>query len=257
VSVLRVKKWAEFQHYRDRAPTWIKLYNRLLDDYAFIQLPEAAQAQLVKLWLLASRNDNQIPDDPAFISRAIHSGSRLHVDTLITAGFLERVEPDAPATTADPEPIASGPLAGAEQDASATLAQPEHNASPRARGRALARERGREEREKRQREERSGADAPGRTAVVPPPSWVAEGVVLWQGRVGAVTHGRFGKHLAPLVERHGWAATRAGLEEYLDVRKPPHKVEWFVENAEQWIRQAAEPLVVNGELTSRAQRIGA
>ena len=36
-----VRNWDEFQHYKDRDPTWIKLYNRLLDDYAFGLLPDA------------------------------------------------------------------------------------------------------------------------------------------------------------------------------------------------------------------------
>jgi hypothetical protein len=38
---LRVKNWAEFQHYRSRRPPWIKLHRGLLDDYAWHRLPEA------------------------------------------------------------------------------------------------------------------------------------------------------------------------------------------------------------------------
>jgi hypothetical protein len=253
VTYLRVKKWGEFQHYRDRAPTWIKLYNRLLDDYAFITLPEAAQAQLVKLWLLASRNDNQIPDDAAFIARAIHASGRLHIDTLIAAGFLERAEPGAPPALADPEPDASGPLAGPERGASGTGAEPERPASPRARPRARERERERRE----EKELRTAAPAAG-TEPIAFPSWVAEGVALWSDRVGRMTHGRLGKALAPLVERHGWPPVLAGLTEYLEDAKPPHKVEWFADQAERWIALAKQPLVdEHGELTERGRRAGA
>jgi hypothetical protein len=38
---LRVKNWAEFQHYRHRRPPWIKLHHGLLDDFAWHRLPEA------------------------------------------------------------------------------------------------------------------------------------------------------------------------------------------------------------------------
>src|SRR5687768_18068275 len=48
-----------FQHYKDRAPPWIKLYNELLDDYEFGQLPDASKMHLVAIWLLASRSDRK------------------------------------------------------------------------------------------------------------------------------------------------------------------------------------------------------
>lgn len=38
---LRVKNFDRFQHYKDRTPPWIKLYNDLLDDYDFSCLPDA------------------------------------------------------------------------------------------------------------------------------------------------------------------------------------------------------------------------
>ena len=57
------------QHYKDRGPTWIKLYNRLLDDYGFAQLPDAAKWHLIGIFLLASRHNNRIPADPAWLAR--------------------------------------------------------------------------------------------------------------------------------------------------------------------------------------------
>ena len=44
---LRVKNWAEFQHYRSRRPPWIKLHRGLLDDYAWHRLPEASLYRVV------------------------------------------------------------------------------------------------------------------------------------------------------------------------------------------------------------------
>jgi hypothetical protein len=34
--ILTPKNWKSFQHYKDRAPAWIKLHKALLDDYNFL-----------------------------------------------------------------------------------------------------------------------------------------------------------------------------------------------------------------------------
>lgn len=53
-----VKNWKEFQHYKDRSPTWIKLHKYLLDDYEFHSLPVASRALAPMLWLLASEYED-------------------------------------------------------------------------------------------------------------------------------------------------------------------------------------------------------
>jgi hypothetical protein len=52
--ILTPKNWSSFQHYKDRAPAWIKLHKGLLNDYAFACLPVASRALAPLLWLLAS-----------------------------------------------------------------------------------------------------------------------------------------------------------------------------------------------------------
>ncbi len=89
MKYLCVRKWDEHQHYKDRDPSWIKVYNRLLDDFDFLALSEVAQAQLLKLWLLASRTDNRIPYDLAFITSKIGARTAVDIDGLIVAGWLE------------------------------------------------------------------------------------------------------------------------------------------------------------------------
>jgi hypothetical protein len=51
---LTPKNWADFQHYKDRSPVWIKLHRALLDNYEFHCLPVASRALAPMLWLLAS-----------------------------------------------------------------------------------------------------------------------------------------------------------------------------------------------------------
>jgi hypothetical protein len=89
VKYLCIRKWDEHQHYKNRDPSWIKFHNRLLDDFDFLALSEVAQAQLLKLWLLASRTDNRIPYDLPFITAKITAKSAVDVEGLIVAGWLE------------------------------------------------------------------------------------------------------------------------------------------------------------------------
>jgi hypothetical protein len=51
---LTPKNWNSFQHYKDRAPIWIKLHRSLLDDADFHCLPVDSRALAPMLWLLAS-----------------------------------------------------------------------------------------------------------------------------------------------------------------------------------------------------------
>jgi hypothetical protein len=88
VKYLAIRNWESFQHYKDRDPTWIKVYGRLLDDAEFLALPEAAQAQLIKLWLIASRCRNRITNSKAFLQHSLHC-RRLYINELLEAGFLE------------------------------------------------------------------------------------------------------------------------------------------------------------------------
>jgi hypothetical protein len=90
-----VKNFDRFQHYKDRSPPWIKLYNELLDDYAFGQLSDQTKFHLVAIWLLASRTENKIPHDPQWIAARINAKNRVDLDALEKAGFIV-VSQDAP-----------------------------------------------------------------------------------------------------------------------------------------------------------------
>lgn len=102
-----VKNFERFQHYKDRNPPWIKLYNELLDDYEFGRLQDASKAHLLAIWLLASRSDNKIPFDPDWVARRINANSPVDLQCLVDAGFI----------------LINQPLQNTEQDASAALAK--------------------------------------------------------------------------------------------------------------------------------------
>jgi len=67
--ILKPKNWGEFQHYKKRSPPWIKLHNKLLDDFKYHRLQVASRALAPLLWLLASEyQDGKITADPEEIT---------------------------------------------------------------------------------------------------------------------------------------------------------------------------------------------
>lgn len=85
---LAIKGWATHQHYSKRNPPWIKVYTRLIDDADFLALPEVAQAQLVKLWLLAGRMGHPLPNDPQLLAGKIGTKGKFQLATLLASGLL-------------------------------------------------------------------------------------------------------------------------------------------------------------------------
>ncbi len=102
-----VKNFERFQHYKDRAPPWIKLYNELLDDYDFGLLPDASKMHLIAIWLLASRSENKIPMDPKWVGRRINANDAVDLQMLADRGFI----------------VIDQELRNAEQDASTLQAE--------------------------------------------------------------------------------------------------------------------------------------
>jgi hypothetical protein len=91
------KDWKSFQHYKDRAPAWIKLHRGLLDDFAFNRLPLASRALAPMLWLLASEYDNGVItasiDEMAFRFRISPGDLGDALKPLIASGFFVECAP--------------------------------------------------------------------------------------------------------------------------------------------------------------------
>lgn len=62
---MKIKNWERFQHYRNRKPPWIRLYNDLLVDPEFFALSGDAFKHLVMLWLIASEDPDMEGKLPA------------------------------------------------------------------------------------------------------------------------------------------------------------------------------------------------
>lgn len=144
VKFYRIRDFDKFQHYKDRALVWIKLYVEQLDDYEFLQLPDAAKYHVHGLMLLAARSGNKIPNDPRWVAARIGASEPVDFQLLLSYGFLEEWRPrpqesyeageqlplpaENSSSAANPAPpVTSGPasklLAGPEKSASNLLAQ--------------------------------------------------------------------------------------------------------------------------------------
>lgn len=87
---LTPKNWKSFQHYKDRAPAWIKLHRGLLDNIDYFRLTPLAGKVLPLIWLIASEKDGEIPAaaELAFRLRVSESDASSILSELTERGFL-------------------------------------------------------------------------------------------------------------------------------------------------------------------------
>lgn len=57
--IYRIRKWREFQYFKDRKPPWIRLYRELLNNKNWAMLTGEEAKVLVGMWLLASEDRTQ------------------------------------------------------------------------------------------------------------------------------------------------------------------------------------------------------
>jgi len=92
VRHFRVRNYERFQHYKERLPPWIKLHYTILDNYEIYSLDDATKWHIVAIWLLASRHNNRLPFDPAWIGHRINAQTPVDLDRLISLDFIEEID---------------------------------------------------------------------------------------------------------------------------------------------------------------------
>jgi hypothetical protein len=96
--MIQIRNWSKFQHYKDRAPPWIKIYRDLIEECEeWFALSDGAARLLVELWLLASKTRNgAISQDHHWIKWKLRkqSASKVlaYLQELTEHGFIETVE---------------------------------------------------------------------------------------------------------------------------------------------------------------------
>lgn len=82
-----VPNWERFQHYKDRDPTWIKLYTELRNRDEWRHLTLAARGLLASIWIeyVAASGQLRPSDIPSLTLQKV---PRKTFDSLIQAGFI-------------------------------------------------------------------------------------------------------------------------------------------------------------------------
>jgi hypothetical protein len=86
---LKVVNFEKYQHYGNRKPIWIKLYNSILDEPDLMDLPDSTKWLAVGLLLLASRRENKVKIAPNWIKQQLHLSEEPDFLPLVTAGWIE------------------------------------------------------------------------------------------------------------------------------------------------------------------------
>lgn len=123
-----VRNWEKFQHYRDRHPTWIKVYTELLDDPAYLGLTWVQRGLLHGLWLWYAMSRGCVPLDLKMINRKLNCNVKMRtVEALNHAGFIEF-------SASKPLPIGYLALAREEKRREMTESDLSSSTSPTTRG---------------------------------------------------------------------------------------------------------------------------
>ncbi len=95
------KNWSEFQHYKDRAPTWIKLHRSLLDNADYYFLSPLAGKMLPLIWLIASEKNGLLPEAPqlAWRLRITEKQCLEILEDLFTREFLIEADTETAGTS--------------------------------------------------------------------------------------------------------------------------------------------------------------
>lgn len=88
ITHFSVKNFEKFQHYKQRNPPWIKLYNSLLDDPDFIALDVPSRYHYLSLLLLASKQNNIISTSPDYLKKMLRLDDAPDLMPLFERGFL-------------------------------------------------------------------------------------------------------------------------------------------------------------------------
>ena len=103
----RVKNWDEYQHYKHRNPSWIKLHVSILSSEEWVMASDRERVLAIACMLVASKKDGIVPNKPEYIKRVAYLSFNPDLDALVRAGFLvkeyteEETQADASTMQAD------------------------------------------------------------------------------------------------------------------------------------------------------------
>jgi len=98
---VRIKKWDEFQHYKERNPPWVKLHNDMLTGETWAMVSDKDRYIMLVSMMVASRGENHgtIPSEE-YMKRVAYLSKAPDFQPLVEIGWFEVLD-DASTTLAD------------------------------------------------------------------------------------------------------------------------------------------------------------
>lgn len=95
---VRIKKWDEYQHYKDRNPPWVKLHVDMLTSEAWAMSSDKDRLTMLTALMVASRGKNhgEIPSEE-YMKRIAYMAQKPSFQGLVDVGFFEKLEDDSKA----------------------------------------------------------------------------------------------------------------------------------------------------------------
>jgi hypothetical protein len=87
----QIVKWADYQHYKDRCPPWIKLHFSLLSSRTWVMADDASRSLMIVSMLLASHDDardGSFDGDEEYVARVGYLKKSPNFKALVSSGFL-------------------------------------------------------------------------------------------------------------------------------------------------------------------------
>ncbi len=102
----QILEWRDFQHYKGRSPTWLKLHRTMLDNQRWRLLSPAGAKLLVDLWMVAAEGDRngRIEHASAWLAWRLRLASRRlepRLQELVTGGWIRELNGAASPPLAD------------------------------------------------------------------------------------------------------------------------------------------------------------
>ena len=85
----RITNWADYQHYRDRNPPWIKLHRHLVTSEMWVICDDASRVLAIACMMIAADFDGCVPADPVYVMRRCYLHQMPDFRPLVDSGFLE------------------------------------------------------------------------------------------------------------------------------------------------------------------------
>ena len=93
---VKIKNWDEFQHYKQRNPPWVKLYNDMVRGETWVSSSDKDRLIMLVSLMVGSmgKNHGEIPSEE-YMQRVAYMTKRPDFQPLVESGWFEKIDDDS------------------------------------------------------------------------------------------------------------------------------------------------------------------